>query len=144
MKQLISKCDWLGPGSGRLRSNKATRTNPRACQPYVGESPSTQVARPGDLAVGHLLSHVKQEPTVRFFDPTHQSAELAQEASLFSGTAPNDIVSAFALWKVGECGRLFSVIEELVKWDFESAGHLFQCFNGWNSVAIFHARNVAA
>ena len=144
MKQLVRKRDWLGPGRDRLGSNKATHVNPRAFQPYVRESRSTQVARPGDLAVGHLLSHVEQEPTVGFFDPTHQSAELAQKASLFSGTAPNDIVSAFALGKVRECGRLFSVIEELVKWDFESAGHLFQCFNGWNSVAIFHARNVAA
>ena len=106
---------------------------------YGGESIPERVGNPLDLAVGHLLSHVEQEPTVRFFNLTHQPAELAQKSSLFSGTAPNDIVGALALRKVGEFGRFFSVIEELIEWDFESAGHLFQCFNGWNGMAVFHA-----
>jgi hypothetical protein len=97
---------------------------------------------PGDrenLAVGHLLSHVEQEPTVRFFDATHQPAELVQKTSLFPGTAPNDIVSASALREIGELRGFLSVIEELVERDFESAGHFFQSFNGWNCMAVFHA-----
>ncbi len=121
------------------------KVTPGPMSRYAGQSrPDDWVGKPRDLAVGHLLSHVKQEPTVRFFNATHQPAELAQKTSLFPGTAPNDIVSALALRKVGEFGWLLSVIEELVEWDFESAGHLFQRFNGRNGMAVFYARNVAA
>ena len=43
-----------------------------------------QTGTPLELAVGHLLNHVKQEPTVAFFNATHQPAELVQKASLFA------------------------------------------------------------
>jgi hypothetical protein len=94
--------------------------------------------------MGHLLSHVQQEPTVAFFNATHQPAKLVQQTRLFAGAPPNDFVGAFALQKVGEFGRLFSVIEELVEGDFQSASHFFERFDGRYGVAIFHARNVAA
>src|SRR6266851_132010 len=128
-----------GPGGITLATLGTLTVTPGPMSRYgVGNLPD-RVGRPRSLAVGHLLGHVEQEPTVRFFNATHQPAELVQKTSLFPGTAPNDIVSAFALGKVGKLGWLFSVIEELVEWDFESACHLFQSFNGRNSMAVFHA-----
>ena len=106
---------------------------------YAAENLPDQAGKPLDLAVGHLLSHVEQEPAVAFFNATHQPAELGQKTGFLSGTAPNDIVGAFALRKVGESGRFLSVVEELIKWDFQSASHLFKRFNSWNGVAIFDA-----
>jgi hypothetical protein len=105
---------------------------------------SGRIGNPLDLADGHLLSHVKQEPTVAFFNATHKPAKLVQKTSLFPDAAPNDIVGAFALRKVGKHGRFFSVIEELVKRDFQSASHFLECFNGRNGMAIFHARDIAS
>ena len=144
MKQSARTEIGFGPSWIALPTTRRLIFIPGPVSRYVEESLPTQVGRPLDSAVGHLLSHVEQEPTVAFFNSTHQPAELAQKTSLFSGTAPNDIVSAFALGKVGESGRFFSVVKELVEWDFESASHLFQCFNGWNSMAVFHARNITA
>ena len=39
---------------------------------------------------------------------------------------------------------LFTVVEELIKWAFESASQFFQRFDGRNGVAIFDAGDVAA
>ena len=97
-----------------------------------------------DLAGGHLLSHVKQEPAVPFFDSTHEPAKLIQKTGFFSGAAPNDIVGALALRKVGKLGGFFSVIEELVERDFQGASHFLECFNGRHGMAIFDARDIAA
>jgi len=114
---------------------------------YAGErlsDPYEGIGTPPDLAGGHLLSHVKQEPTVAFFDATHEPAKLVQKTSLFPDAAPNDFVGAFALQKVGEHGRFFSVIEELIKRDVQSARHFLQRFNGRHGMAIFDAGDVAA
>ena len=114
---------------------------------YAGKflsGPLERAGNPPDLAGGHLLSHVKQEPTVAFFDATHQPAKLVQKASLFPGATPNDFVGASALWKVGELGWFFSVIEELVEGDFQGASHFLEGFNGRNGMAIFHPGDIAA
>jgi len=111
---------------------------------YDRERLSEGIGKPPDLADGHLLSHVKQESTVAIFNATHEPAKLVQKTSLFPGAAPDDIVGAFALRKVGKHGRFFTVIEELVKGDFQSASHFLECFNGRNSMAIFHARDIAS
>jgi len=139
MKQQIWREIWLWPGWGRLGSIEATCGEPGPMSLYGGGSRPEGVGKPQDLAVGHLLSHVEQEPTVGFFNATHQPAELVQKTSLFPVAAPNDIVSALALRKIGEFGRFLSVIEELVEWDFQSAGHFFQRLYGWNCMAVFHA-----
>jgi hypothetical protein len=114
---------------------------------YAGErlsDPIDGVGNPSDLAGGHFLSHVKQKPTVAFFNATHEPAKLVQKTGLFPGAAPNDFVGAFALRKIGELGRFFSVIEELVKRDFQGASHFLERFDGRNGMAIFHARDIAA
>src|ERR1700722_16631602 len=102
----------------------------RAYEPVWRTRTSRRIRETAGLAVGHLLSHVKQETAVAFFNATHQPAKLVQQTCLFSGTAPRDIVSALALRKVGKFRRFFSVIEKLIKRDFQSACHLFQRFNG--------------
>jgi len=111
---------------------------------YEREDTSEWIGLPLDLADSHLLSHVKQEPTVAIFDAAHQPAKLVQKTGFFAGAAPNDLVSASALWKVGKCGRFFSVVEELIERDFQSACHFLESFNGRNGMAIFHARDIAA
>jgi len=114
---------------------------------YAGNCLSDRSERfgpPLDLAGSHLLSHVKQEPAVAFFDATHEPAKLAQKTSFFSGAAPNDLVGAFALGKVGKHGGFFSVIEELIKRDFEGASHFLKRFDGRNGMAIFDAGDIAA
>jgi len=115
--------------------------------PYAGEDlsePSEEAGYPQDLAGSHLLRHVKQEPTVAFFNATHEPAKLVQKTGLFPGAAPDNFVGVFALRKVGKLGRFFSVIEELIERDFQGASHFLECFNGRNGMAIFHARNIAA
>jgi hypothetical protein len=102
------------------------------------------VGKPLDLAGSHLLSHVKQEPAVFFFNATHEPAKLVQKPGLFPGAAPNNFVGASALRKVGELGRFFSVIEKLVKRDLQSARQFLERFNGRNRMAIFDARNITA
>jgi hypothetical protein len=103
-----------------------------------------RVGNPLDLAGGHLLSHVKQEAAVVFFNATHQPAKLVQKTGLFPCAAPNDFVRALALRKVGKLGWLFSVIEDLVERDFQGASYFLECFNGRNGMAIFDAGNIAA
>jgi hypothetical protein len=95
------------------------------------------------LAGGHLLSHVKQEPAVAFFNATHEPAKLVQQTRLFSGTAPDNVVSVLTLGKIGKLGRLFAVIEKLIEWDFQSARHFLQRLDGRNGMAIFNAGDVA-
>jgi hypothetical protein len=102
-----------------------------------------KVKCPLALADSHFLSHVKQETPVVFFNTTHQPAKLGEKTGFLPDAAPDNIVGAFALRKVGECGRLFSVIEQLIERDFQSAGYFFKRFNGRNRMAIFDARDIA-
>jgi hypothetical protein len=141
---------WIGCGPGGItlvvkRSTRVMLRGPASTYDKEPEyDPNDRTGNPPDLSGGHLLSHVKQEPTVIFFNATHQPAKLVQKTGLFPSAAPNDFVSASALGKVGKLGRFFSVIEELVKWDFQGAGYFLECFNGRNSMAIFDAGNIAA
>jgi hypothetical protein len=96
-----------------------------------------------DLASSHLLGHVKQETPVAFFNATHQPAKLAQKTSFFPGTAPDNIVRTFTFRKIGESGWLFTVIEKLIKRDFQSACYFLESFDGRNRMTIFDARDIA-
>jgi len=58
-------------------------------------------------------------------------------------TAPNDVICGLSLRKIGQLGRLFSVVEELIHRDFEGAGKLLQRLNTRNCVAIFDTGHVA-
>lgn len=98
---------------------------------------------PRSAARRHFLRHVEQEPPVAVVHATHQPAQLVQKTSLFAMAAPDDIVGAFALRKVGELWWLFAVVEELIERYFESASHLFQCLDSRNGMAIFDAGNIA-
>ena len=123
---------------------KPGKVTPGPVSRYDEEQRFQATGIPLDLAAGHLLSHIKQEPSVVIFDATHEPAKLVQKTSLFPAAAPNDVVGALALRQAGEFGRFFSVIEELVKWDFQSASHFLERFDGRNGMAIFHSRDIAA
>ena len=47
------------------------------------------------------------------------------------------------LGRFGQLRRFLAVVEELIKWAFESTRQLFQRFDGRNCMAIFDARNIA-
>ena len=102
--------------------------------------------RPQDfrLPIGHFLRHVQQELAIFFVGFAQQAAELVEIARFFAGAAPSDIVRRSALGKVRQLRRLFTVVEELIERALESACQFLQRFDGWNSVAIFDARDVAA
>jgi hypothetical protein len=135
MARIHSRGEFL-KGRSKDRAIEPERMNGGKCRPEDS-------GKPQDLAGGHLLSHVQQEPTVGFFDPTHQPAELVQQTRLFPGAAPYDVVSASALGQAGEFGRLFTVVEKLIERDFQSARHFLERFNGRNGVAIFDAGDIA-
>lgn len=94
------------------------------------------------LPIGHFLRHIQEQLAIFLIRLAQQAAKLVEIARLFAGAAPGDVVRRPALGEVGQLGRLFAVVEELIKWAFESARQFFQRFNGWDSVAIFHAGNV--
>jgi len=97
---------------------------------------------PEDLAVRHLLSHVHEQPTVAFVATTHQLAQAAQQARIFTLAAPCNLVSGFTLRKIGELGRFFSVVEQLVERNFHRSSQFFERLDGRYRVAVFDARNV--
>jgi len=135
-----------GPG-GIPETMKARKAMPESSTFFGGKrhfEPAVEFERSPSLTAGHLLSHVKQETPVVFFNATHQPAKLGEKTSFLPGAAPDNIVGAFALRKVGEYGRFFSVIEKLIERDFQSAGHFLECFNGRYGVAIFDSRDIAA
>ncbi len=68
---------------------------------YDEERLSVGIGKPPDLAGGHLLSHVKQEPTVAIFDATHQPAKLAEKTGLFPGAAPSALLRFGRLGSTG-------------------------------------------
>jgi hypothetical protein len=110
---------------------------------HSGSLDSQCTGNPLDLADGHFLSHVKQESAVVFFNATHEPAKLVQKTSLFPSAAPNDIVGALALRKVGEYGGFFSVVEKLIERDFQSARQFLERFDSRNRMAIFNAGDIA-
>src|SRR3984957_9148717 len=95
------------------------------------------------LAVGHLLRHIEQQTTIAFIDPAEQTAETPQDASVFSTSAPRDIVGGLSFGKIRQFGWFFAVVEKLVEWDFHGARQFFQRLDGRNGVAIFNAGNIA-
>jgi hypothetical protein len=60
----------FGPGGDESTSPKLAMIPGPLCLYAVKNRPDG-LGKPLDLAVGHLLSHVKQEPTVAFFNATH-------------------------------------------------------------------------
>jgi len=96
------------------------------------------------LAYREFLGHVKQELALRLFDVSHQAAELMENPRILTGTAPGNVVRRPAFGKVRKFGRFFTVVKELIEWNFESACEFFERLNGRYSVAIFNARNVAS
>src|SRR5580704_6240804 len=94
------------------------------------------------LAFHHLLGHEKQQPAVAFFDATHQPAEPAQQARLFSRASPRDIIGRLPLRKIRQHRRLFAIIEKLVERNFHRPCQLFQCLDRRNGMPVFDARDV--
>ena len=94
------------------------------------------------LPIGHFLGHIQQQFAIFLIGFAQQAAKLVEIARFFPGAAPGDVIGRFALGQVGKLRRLFTVVEELIKWALEGARQLFERFDGRNRVAIFNAGNV--
>ena len=99
---------------------------------------------PEALAVRHLLGHVYKQPAVAFVTTTHQPAQAAQQTRIFTLAAPGNLVSGFTLRKIGQLGRFFAVVEQLVERNLHRSCQFLERLDGRYRVAIFHARNVTA
>jgi len=107
---------------------------------YAEEDLPDQARETAGLSVGHLLSHIQQEPTVGSSIRPISLRNLLSRPPPLSPLLPQTISSAaFALRKIGEFGRFLSVIEELVEWDFQARAIFSQRLYGWNCMAVFHA-----
>jgi hypothetical protein len=116
----------------------------RAAQkPTFAQQTTAQQSRE-DLAVRHLLSHIDEQPAVAFVATTHQPAQAAQQTRIFTLAAPGNLVSGFTLRKIGQLGRFFAIVEQLVERNLHRSRQFFERLDGRHGVAIFHARNVTA
>jgi len=130
----VEECQRKGPPS-RFR------------RPFYKSPHTTGVFNPTTgfkLPIGHFLGHVEQELAIFFVGLAQQATKLVEIARFLTGAAPSDIVRRSALRKVRQLRRLFAVVEELIERALESARQFLQRFDGWDSVAIFNARDVAA
>ena len=97
-----------------------------------------------ELAERHFLSHVQHQLAVAFIEAAEQAAQLGQKTRFLAGTSPGDFCRRAALGEVGQLGGFFPVVEELIEWNLEGAGHFLEGFDGRNRVAIFNPRDVTA
>jgi hypothetical protein len=95
------------------------------------------------LAIGHLLCHIQQQLAILVIRFAQQAAKLVEIAGLFSRSTPGDVVRRFTLGEIRELRRFFAIVEELIKWAFESARQFFQRLNGRNGMAVLDTRDVA-
>ena len=96
------------------------------------------------LTVGHFLSHIKQQAPVALVDAAEEPAKHGQKTCFFARTSPGDLLCRPPLGQIGELGRLFTIVKQLIERDFQGAGHLFERLDGRDSVAIFDARDITA
>src|SRR6266567_3804086 len=116
------------------------RGNRESCEREVGR----QKPESGALLADQLESHVHDQLAIVLVDAAEQRPQAVEETRVFTLAAP---VVALQLNPLGEgrrFGRRFAVVEQLVERNFESSSQLFERLDGGNSVAVFHARNVAA
>src|SRR5580693_2117685 len=90
----------------------------------------------------HFLGHEHQQAPVARANSLEKPAEIVQDAGILAGAAPRGIT--FLLQReIRQLGRFLAIIEKLVQRNFQRARHLFQGFDGRNSMAILDAGNVA-
>jgi len=97
-----------------------------------------------ELAVGHFLGHVEQEPTVAIFNAAKELAEAAQITRFFPRAAPRDVIRAFPLGKVRQFGRLFAIVKKLVEGDFHCPRQLFESLDRRDGMAVLDSRDITA
>ena len=73
-------------------------------------------AKNSQLPIGHFLGHVQNQLAIFFVGLAQQAAKLVEEARLFAAATPGNVVRRLALGQVWQLGRLFAVVEELIKW----------------------------
>jgi hypothetical protein len=103
---------------------------------------SPQRSKTSNLAVGHFLSHVQKKFAISFICLAQQAAELIEKTGFLSDAPPGNVVGRLALGEIRQLRRFLTVIKELIEWALESAGQLFERFDGRDSVAILNAGNI--
>ena len=97
-----------------------------------------------ELAGRHFLSHVHDQLAVALVEAAQQAAQFGQKTCFLAGSTPGDLRSGAALGEVRQFGWFFPVVEKLIEWNLESAGHFLEGFDGRNRVAIFNPGDVTA
>jgi len=95
-----------------------------------------------NLAVCHLLGHVKKKPSVRFFYLRQKPPESPEKPRILALAAPGNIVRRLPLGKARQFWRFFSIVEKLVERNFHRSSKFLQRLNCWDSVAVFDTRDI--
>src|SRR6266403_83839 len=109
-----------------------------------GKGPRLVARRPTTSCVGHFLSHREEQAAILSIHSAEQAAKLTQKASIFTSTAPGDVVRRLPLGKIRQLGRLLAIVEKLVHGNFHGAGHFLQRFDRRNCVPVLDAGDVTA
>src|SRR6266852_5168313 len=109
-----------------------------------GKETRLVVRRPTTPCVGHFLSHKQEQTTILSIHAAEQAAKLTQKASIFTSTAPSNVVRRLPLGKIRQLGRLLAIVEKLVHRNFQSPGHFLQRFDGRDGMAVFNAGDIAS
>src|SRR5712692_11560681 len=95
-------------------------------------------------AKGHLLRHLQKQSAILFVRFAQHTPKLAQKSCVFAGATPGNFVRRFPFEQVRQLRWLLAIVEELIEWDFYSACHLLQRFDGRDGMSILDAGNVGA
>jgi len=68
---------------------------------------------------------------------------MSEDTSVLSGVPPSTVFILAGYGKSWRLGGRTSIVEELIEWNFESSGELFECFNRWDGVTVLYARDIA-
>src|SRR6266436_6958040 len=107
-----------------------------------GKGPRLVARRPTTSRVGHFLSHREEQAAILSIHTAEQAAKLTQKASIFTSTAPGDVVRP--LGKIRQLGRLLAIVEKLVHGNFHGAGQFLQRFDGRDRMTVFNAGDIAS
>src|SRR5260221_7163159 len=99
-----------GTGGSRTTARGQSRGNPGADYPELVACPRATIPRSG-----HFLCHVQEQLAICFLSFSQQATKLVKKAPVLAGTSPSDVFRRLPPGEIGQFGRLFTILEKLVK-----------------------------
>src|ERR1022692_4188686 len=90
----------------------------------------------------HFLRHVQQQPTVRVLHATEQGTEVTEGACIFPCASPVHLARTLLLRKTWRHSGFFTIVEHLVKRNFQGAREFLKRLDSRNGVSVFDTRDV--